>query len=80
MISSWVSALARARVRMLASKPGGATRAGRMLTNRSMMMETAKTEHAMSGQMGQPAACMMDNKMELSAGCATAIMACDAAA
>jgi hypothetical protein len=51
-----------------------------MLMNRSMMMETAKTEHAMSGQMGQPAACMMDNKMELSAGCATAIMACDAAA
>lgn len=30
------------------------------------MMASAKTEHAIKGQMGQPAACMMLSKMILS--------------
>jgi len=41
-----------------------------------MTMDRASTEHNRSGQIGQPAACMMDSKVVLSAGCATAIMAC----
>jgi hypothetical protein len=61
---------------MLLKRLGGATRAVRRFTNRSMMMDRASTEHTISGQIGQPAACMMDSKVVLSAGCATAIMAC----
>jgi hypothetical protein len=34
------------------------------LINRSMMMARAKMEHAINGQMGHPAACMMENKTE----------------
>jgi hypothetical protein len=34
--------------------------------SRSKMMASANTEHAIKGQMGQPAACMMLSKMILS--------------
>jgi hypothetical protein len=34
------------------------------LMNRSMMMAKASMEHAINGQMGHPAACMMENKTE----------------
>jgi hypothetical protein len=34
----------------------------RRLKNRSITTAKANTEHASSGQMGQPAACMIENK------------------
>jgi hypothetical protein len=34
--------------------------------SRSKMMASANTEHAINGQIGQPAACMMLSKMILS--------------
>ena len=41
---------------------GGATCSMRRLKNRSITTAKANTEHASSGQMGQPAACMIENK------------------
>ena len=41
---------------------GGATLLSRKLTNLSITKANAKTEQATRGQMGQPAACMIENK------------------
>jgi hypothetical protein len=41
---------------------GGATRGIRKLTNRSITSASATTEQMSSGQIGQPAACMIENK------------------
>jgi hypothetical protein len=41
--------------------------ADRRLMNLSTMSAKAAIEHKMSGQMGQPAACMIENKVSLSA-------------
>ena len=41
---------------------GGATRAVLRATKRSKISAIPRTEHAIRGQMGQPAACMMDSK------------------
>ena len=44
------------------SNRGGATRCVRRLDIRSITSVSATTEHRSSGQMGQPAACMIDSK------------------
>ena len=44
------------------SKVGGSTIRARRLTKRSKTRASAITEHTMRGQMGQPAACMMEIK------------------
>jgi len=41
---------------------GGAILLSRKLTKRSITKATAKTEQAINGQIGQPAACMIENK------------------
>src|SRR5665647_777108 len=46
---------------------GGATLAVLRLTKRSMTSAKARIEQATSGQIGQPAACMMGNKEDLRA-------------
>src|SRR5581483_4134490 len=43
------------------SNLGGATRDARKLLNRSMITAKATMEHKINGQIGQPAACMIDN-------------------
>ncbi|MNV71552.1 hypothetical protein D3C71_1645790 [compost metagenome] len=44
------------------SSLGGATRAVLRATKRSKISAIPRTEHAIRGQIGQPAACMMDSK------------------
>ena len=44
------------------SSLGGATLTARKLVTRSMTKASATMEHKMSGQIGQPAACMIENK------------------
>src|SRR5512134_3981649 len=44
---------------------GGAMRGARRLTKRSITSARATTEQINSGQIGQPAACMIENKREL---------------
>jgi hypothetical protein len=44
------------------SNLGGATFASFSVTKRSITMAKAKMEQAIRGQIGQPAACMIENK------------------
>jgi hypothetical protein len=46
---------------------GGATLASRKARKRSMIRARARMEQAIRGQIGQPAACMIDSKVSLSA-------------
>ena len=50
------------------SNNGGATLAVCRLIKRSMTKVSANTEQAISAQIGQPAACMIENKDSLHAG------------
>ena len=53
--------------RTSSSSLGGMITADRRLMNLSTTSAKAAMEHKMSGQMGQPAACMIENKVSLSA-------------
>ena len=54
--------LLRVRVNTSSSRLAGAMRLERRLSRRSMMMVSAAIEHTISGQIGQPAACMIESK------------------
>lgn len=47
------------------TKSAGATLLTLKLMNRSITSASPMTEQAINGQMGQPAACMMENNAEL---------------
>jgi len=65
--SSWLTTsaggtLVRETASASSSSLGGAMRAVFRLTKRSMMSASARMEQATRGQMGQPAACMIESK------------------
>jgi len=80
----------RVRPSTSSSSLGGATLTSRRLARRSMISASAAMEHRIKGQIGHPAACMIENKEipraqagTLATGClktADAIMAAGAAA
>src|SRR5688572_24635994 len=60
--------LARVTEMTSSTSVGGATFGPRRLENRSMISAIAAMEQRSSGQIGQPAACMIENNPDLSAG------------
>ena len=65
-IASAAGKLARVTEITSSSRRGGATRAMRRLDKRSNTSASAAIEHRSRGQMGQPAACMIENNRGLS--------------
>jgi hypothetical protein len=57
--------LARVMDNTSSSRRGGATRTTRRLESRSMIRASATMEQAISGQIGQPAACMIESNVFL---------------
>ena len=66
LITSAAGKLARVTEITSSSRRGGATRAARRLDKRSSTSASAAIEHRSSGQIGHPAACMIENNRGLS--------------
>src|SRR5689334_21565986 len=77
LTTSALGTLARDTASASSSSLGGATLAVFRLMKRSITRASARMEQATKGQIGQPAACMIENKERFSARDGTAWVAAD---